>query len=161
MNRSPDRFEHDLAAEQRIRRGSPQQPELAADRALLDQLRGLAAQPLPDAVRARVLRSTRQRTRTPWLLAAAAAVALAVAVGVMRQAPAPPAPDRAQMAELGVALNTINRTGRRAVQLAGREVSRSLVMPELGLAELPYADLVRSTLEPKTRPSHPNEEHTQ
>jgi hypothetical protein len=163
MNRSPDRFERDLAAERSIRRGGSRDPELAADRALRDELRGLGVAPLPDPVRHRVLRVARRGSPAPWIVAAAAALTIAVAAAVVLQAPAPPtaAASRADLAELGLALNTINRTGRRAVGIAGRSVSSSLTLPELGLDELPYAGLVRATLEPARTQPEPTQENPQ
>lgn len=156
MNRSPDRFERDLAAERTIREGDPRSPELAADRALLDELQGLGAEPLPEGARRHVMEATRRRPSAPWFMAAAASVALIVVAAVLRLAPAPPGPGQAELAELGLALNTINRTGRRAVAIAGREVSRSLTLPDLGLDELPYAGVVRGTLTPARRDPLPS-----
>jgi len=55
------------------------------------------------------------------------------------------------LAELQLALETIDRTGKRVVALAGREVQESLVMPELGLSDLPYARYVRPYFAPADR----------
>ena len=93
--------------------------------------------------------STRRSHRPPWLVAAAAALTIAVAAAVVLQAPAPPATSsRDDLAELGLALATLEQAGRRAMVLAGRQVSSSLRRPDLGLAELPYADAVRRALRP-------------
>jgi hypothetical protein len=162
MNRSPDRFDRDLAAERTLREGDPRSAELAADRALLDELRGLGAEPLPEGVRQRVMKAARRRryaplhVAAPWWVAAAASIALIAVAAVLRLAPAPPGPGQDEFAELGLALNTINRTGRRAVAIAGREVSRSLALPDLALDELPYAGVVRRTLAPGRRDASPS-----
>jgi hypothetical protein len=149
MNKSRDPFIRDLEREQALESArAAGDPDLAADRALKRELAGLGRAELPRRVRERALGAARPADRTPWFMAAAAAIAAAVAIVVVMRGPAPPSasPTRGEFAELGLALNTINDAGRRAVALAGHKVSRSLVVPELGLAELPYADVVRSAL---------------
>jgi hypothetical protein len=156
-DKSPDSFARDLARAERIERarGRPRDASLAADWAVKRELRALAGEPLPERVRAAAVRATRPSHRPPWLVAAAAALMIAVAAAVVLQAPAPPAatPSRDDLAELGLALSSLERAGRRAVALAGREVSTSLRRPDLGLAELPYAQWVRSALQPAPEPS--------
>lgn len=151
MQKSPDRFEQDLAREIELERRSsaPRDPELAADWALKRELAGLGAAELPQRVRARARRTAISEQRGPWLLGIAAALVAAVVVTLVLQPPAETpspsvvTPTARDLAELQFAFDTINRTGKRAVALAGREVQESLVMPELGLAELPYAGYIR------------------
>jgi len=156
MHKSHDPFERDLqhANELENSRAAPHEPELAADWALRRELAGLGAAELPEDIRAKALRAAVSEQRRPWLMGIAAALVAAVVVTVVVQAPVrspvePPAavtPTAQDLAELQFAFDTINRTGRRAVVLAGREVQESLVMPDLGLAELPYAGYVRPYL---------------
>ncbi|MGK7295376.1 MAG: hypothetical protein ACNS61_06030 [Candidatus Wenzhouxiangella sp. M2_3B_020] len=168
MNKSRDFFIRDLASEEALESArSPGDPELAADRALKRELAGLDRAELPRRARERALSAARIHDRTPWFMAAAATIAAAVAIAVVMRGSEPPAasPTRGEFAELGLALNTINDAGQRAVALAGRKVSRSLVVPELGLAELPYADVVRTALRPPPSGSRnnasTNQENTQ
>jgi len=158
MNKSPESFERDLRRE-RVLESAAQAPAdaaLAADWRLKNRLRGLGPEPLPDAVRRRVRRRTSARVHAPWLGAIAAALVIAVALPVVQNGPDPaPAgrPASGDVAELGLALNAFRAAGRRALTLAGREVTRSLLRPDLGLASMPYANLVRESREPRRAPN--------
>ena len=153
MHKSPDSFERDLerAIALENSRVTPHDPGLAADWALKRELAGLGAAELPQRVRARARRTALAQQRGPWLLGIAAALVAAVVVTVVLQSPARSpsvvTPTARDLAELQFAFDTINRTSKRAVALAGREVQESLVMPDLGLAELPYAGYVRPYFE--------------
>ena len=173
MHKSPDRSGHDRshdtrdccanAGEDRLFKAdladaealeaadaAPRDPKLAADWALKRQLAGLGAAELPAGVTKRVRRKAAARSHAPWYVAAAATLFAAVIVTLVLRAPEPPttvaAPTAREMAELELALETLNATGRRAVAIAGREVSGSLTVPDLGLNELPYAEYVRPYL---------------
>ncbi len=153
MHKSPDSFERDLerAIALENNRITPRDPELAADRALKHELAGLGAAELPEGVKARARRTALAEQRGPWLLGIAAALVGAVVVTLVLQSPARSpsivTPTARDLAELQLAFDTINRTGKRAGVLAGREVRESLVIPDLGLAELPYAGYVRPYFE--------------
>lgn len=153
MNKSRDNFGEQLEHERVLEsaRQAPSDPHLAADWRLRDELRGLGAADLPAGVRERALRAAARRDRAPWFMAAAAALVAAVVIMLVMPDPAvspdPARPTERDIAELRLAINTISATGRHAVALAGREVSESLVMPELGLGELPYAGYVRPLFE--------------
>jgi len=125
-------------------------PKLAADWALKQQLAGLGAAELPAGVAARARFKAAARPRAPWYMAVAATLFAAVVVTLVLRSPEPPpavaAPTARELAELELALETLNATGRRAVAIAGREVSGSLTVPDLGLDELPYAEYVRPYL---------------
>ncbi len=159
MNKSPDSFELDLEREHLLQSGShpPQDRALAADWHLRNQLRELRDEAgLPPRLRRRVLNARSRRVPAAWLSAVAAALLVAVALPVLRNAPEPTPADAigaAEMAELGLALSTIHDAGRRAAHLTGRGVSRGLVVPRLGLAELPYADWLQRTFQPVPRTS--------
>lgn len=149
MHKSHDRFERDLERADALEnsRTAPREPELAADWALKQELSELGGIELPASVRSRARRAVLAEQRGPWLLGVAAALVAAVVVAVVLQSPARSpevaTPTAQDLAELQLAFDTINRTGKRAVALAGREVQASLVVPDLGLAELPYAGYVR------------------
>ena len=157
MHRSHDSFKNDLERANALEnhRTAPRDPELAADWALKRELAGLGAAELPDPVRVRLRRRVAVEQRGPWLLGIAAAIVGAVVLSVVLQspsrspaeAPAVVTPTARDLAELQLAFDTINRTGKRAVAVAGREVKESLAMPDLGLAELPYAGYVRPYFE--------------
>lgn len=168
MHKSPDRsrnasdrldrerngrkFRADRAAAETLDTANqpPRDPKLAADWALKRELAGLGAAELPAGVAGRVRRQAAARPRTPWFMAAAAALVAAVVVTLVLRAPepAPPVatPTAREMAQLELALETLDATGRRVAAIAGREVSGSLAVPDLGLAELPYAEYVRPYL---------------
>ncbi|MDT8409149.1 MAG: hypothetical protein RQ741_06080 [Wenzhouxiangellaceae bacterium] len=151
MNKSPEGLGRELRNEELIAgRLRPDDPELAADWALKQELSRLDDQMLPAALRQRVLSAVRTpRHGAAWRLAAVAAVAaLIVVAGVVRQPPGPQ-PDPA---EFRLAINTIGDTSRRAVWLAARELPDEVKLPELGLDRLPYANVIRSILE---APGHP------
>ena len=153
MHKSHDSFERDLERANALEssRIAPREPELAADWALKRELAGLGAAELPHRVKVRVHRRVAREQRGPWLLGIAAAIVGAVVLTVVLQspmhspaeAPAVITPTARDLAELQLAFDTINRTGKRAVAMAGREVQESLVMPDLGLAELPYAGYIQ------------------
>ena len=157
MHKSPDPFERDLerAIALENSRTAPGDLELAADWALKRELAGLGTGGLPDSVRARARRTTLVAQRGPWLLGIAAALVAAVVVTLVlqvsprspAQAPSVVTPTARDLAELQFAFDTINRTSRRVAAMAGREVQESLVMPDLGLADLPYARYVRPYFE--------------
>lgn len=157
MHKSHDPFERDLERANALEnsRTVPRDPELAADWALKCELAGLGAAELPDRAKARMRRSVGVEQRGPWLLGIAAALVAAVVVTLVLQspmhspgeAPSVVTPTARDLAELQLAFDTINRTGKRAVALAGRQVQESLVMPDLGLADLPYAGYVRPYFE--------------
>ena len=173
MHKSPDRSGHDRshdtrdlgadAGEDRLFKAdladaealeaadaAPRDPKLAADWALRRQLAGLGAADLPAGVAARARFKAAARPHAPWYVAVAATLFAAVVVTLVLRAPEPPpevaAPTAREMAELELALETLDATGRRAVAIAGREVSGSLKVPDLGLDELPYAEYVRPYL---------------
>ena len=173
MHKSPDRSGHDRshdprdycanAGEDRLFKAdladaealeaagaAPRDPKLVADWALKRQLAGLGAAELPAGVAARARRKAAARPHGPWYVAVAATLFAAVVVTLVLRAPEPPpevvAPTARELAELELALETLDATGRRAVAIAGREVSGSLKMPDLGLDELPYAEYVRPYL---------------
>lgn len=153
MHKSHDPFERDLERANALEtsRAAPREPELAADWALKRELAGLGGAELPESVRSRARRTALAEKRGPWLLSAAAALVAAVVVAVVLQSPARSpqvvTPTAKDLVELQFAFDTINRTGKRAVAMAGREVQASLAIPDLGLAELPYAGYVRPYLE--------------
>lgn len=153
MHKSHEPFERDLERADALEnsRNAPREPELAADWTLKQELAGLGAAELPQAVKARARRAVAVEQRGPWLLGVAAALVAAVAVTVVLQSPtrspAVVTPTAQDLAELQFAFDTINRTGKRAAALAGREVHESLVMPDLGLTELPYAGYIRPYFE--------------
>ena len=152
MHKSPDSFERDLerAIALEDSRITPRDPGLAADWALKRELAGLGAAELPQRVRARARRTALAEQRGPWMLGIAAALVAAVVVVLLQspaRSPSVITPTARDLAELQFAFDTINRTGKRAVALAGREVQESLVMPDLGLAELPYAGYLRPYFE--------------
>ncbi|MBL38160.1 MAG: hypothetical protein CMP07_07105 [Xanthomonadales bacterium] len=155
MHKSHDPFERDLERANALEnsRSAPREPELAADWTLKRELAGLGAAELPEAVKARARRAAVVQQRGPWLLGIAAALVAAVVVTVVLQSPAETpspsvvTPTARDLAELQFAFDTINRTGKRAVAMAGREVQASLAMPDLGLAELPYAGYIRPYFE--------------
>lgn len=153
MQKSPDPFERDLERAIALEncRTVPRDPELAADWAVKRELAGLGAAELPESVRARARRAALAQQRGPWLLGIAAALVAAVVVTVVLQSPVRSpsvvTPTARDLAELQFAFDTINRTGKRAVTMAGREVQESLAMPDLGLAELPYAGYIRPYFE--------------
>jgi len=150
--RNDHRFRADLARAEIVDAPgpAPRDPELAADRALKRELAGLASGELAPEVVARARRNATVASRTPWFMAAAAVLFVAVFVPLALQTPepSPPAvrPSAHELAQLELALDTLHATGRRAVAIAGREVSGSLAMPDLGLEQLPYADYVRPYL---------------
>lgn len=149
MHKSPDRFEIELEREVALEqaRSAPSDPELAADWALKHELKSLGAADLPAAVRARAGRTIAAGQRAPWFMAVAAALVAAVVVTLVLQVPVQSprvaTPTANDVADLQLALDTISRTGKRAVAMAGREVQDSIAMPDLGLAELPYAGYIR------------------
>ena len=160
MHKSPERFAADLAAEQRLSNGpgaSDREPsELAADRALRDELRALGSEPaLPGALREKILRTADQRPHagaaSRWAggwVAIAAALALALVMPIALQSPdAPgtpssPAVSPADVAELRLALNTLENSGRRVVALTEEQVVPALRVPRVLVDQLPYAPLV-------------------
>jgi len=153
MHKSHDPFDRDLERADALENSpdAPREPELAADWALKQELAGLGAAGLPESVRSRARRAALAEQRGPWLLGVAAALVAAVVVAVVLQSP-PRSPEivtptAQDLAELQLAFDTINRTGKRAVAMAGREVQASLVVPDLGLAELPYAGYLRPYFE--------------
>lgn len=158
MHKSHDRFELELERELALERArtAPSDPELAADWSLKHELKGLGAAELPPAVRMRARRTIAAQQRAPWFMAAAAAVVVAVVVTLVLQVPMRSprlaTPTASDVADLQLAFDTISRTGKRAVGLAGREVQESLAMPDLGLAELPYAGYIRPYFK---RPNEP------
>jgi len=153
MHKSPDPFERDLEREIKLEssRTAPRDPELAADWALKRELAGLGAAELPAGVGAAAYRGAMAGQRGPWLMGLAAAFVAAVIVTVVLQSPGRSpsvvTPTARDLVELQFAFDTINRTGKRAVALAGREVQESLAMPDLGLTALPYAGYVRPYFE--------------
>jgi len=167
MNTPPDsrqlqqdrQFLADLEAERRLETAAatPRDAELAADWRLRRELSGLANAELPARLRRRVLPMPRQHRRF-WAAALAAGLtAAAVIVGLQRgpdglpEAP-PSTITAAELAELQLALTTLNEAGRRTARITGREVSDHLALPPLGLAELPYARLMVSLLEVPRQP---------
>lgn len=164
MNKSPDPFEVDLARERLLQAAAsaPGDESLAADWRVRNELRALREDlRLPDDVRSGVLSRRSRRLPLPWLGAAAAALLVAVALPLLRNAPDPaPADDVGanEMAELRLAFNTIQNASIRAGRLVGQGMSEGIALPELGLAELPYADLVQQTLQPRRRTPSPASE---
>ncbi|MGB0514794.1 MAG: hypothetical protein ACPGJE_08145 [Wenzhouxiangellaceae bacterium] len=160
MHKSPEPFAADLAAEQRLcgaaSERSSEPPELAADRALRDELRALDGAPkLPPALREKILRAAAQRPQahasSPWTggwLALAAAVTLVLVVSILlqspdlRRSPSTPAVGPAEVAELRLALNTLEDSGRRVAALTSEQVAPALRMPRVRVDRLPYAPLV-------------------
>lgn len=165
MHKSPDPFERDLKREDEIEnsRTAPRDPELAADWALKHELAGFGAADLPGRARKRALQAASGAPRGPWLLAVAAVMLAAVVVALVLQSPSPSqsstssqaslavAPSARDLADLKLALDTINRSSKRAVLIAGREVQQSLAAPDLGLAELPYAGYIQPYFERRDR----------
>lgn len=161
MHKSHDPFERDLERANALEnsRSVPRDPELAADWALKRELAGLGSAELPASVRARARRAAVVEQRGPWLLGIAAALVAALVVTVVLQSEAPMSeeapsvvmPTAQDLAELQFAFDTINRTSRRALAMTGRELQDNLVMPELGLTELPYAGYVQPYLERRDR----------
>jgi len=160
MHKSPDRstcerddyrFKADLAESEALEAAdtAPRDPKLAADWALKRRLAGLGAVALPEGVAERARRKAADKPHAPWYVAVAATLFVAVVVTLVLRSPEPPpaAPTAREMAELELALATLNATGRRAVDIAGREVSGSLKVPDLGLDELPYAEYIRPYFE--------------
>ncbi|MDT8449936.1 MAG: hypothetical protein RQ847_07145 [Wenzhouxiangellaceae bacterium] len=163
--RTDARFAADLASEASLERSRtrPDDPELAADWDLMQELRGLGPMRLPAAARARVVQVARSHRRAPWFLAAAAAMVAAFVIAVVWQAPGGrPAPAEVSgqaLGELRLALNTIQDAGRRSLDMAARGMTGKLTVADLGLDTLPFADRVRPVLQPFFEPSRggPNE----
>jgi len=153
MHKSPDPFERDLERAIALENSptAPDDSELAADWALKRELAGLGVAELPHRVRAAVDRNAVATRSGPWLWSMAAALVAAVIVTVVLQSPVrSPAvvmPTAHDLADFQLALDTIDRTGKRAMALAGREVQESFVMPELDLSELPYAGYIKTYFE--------------
>lgn len=163
MNRShdADRAHRDELArlEDRVRDagGPPSDPELAADWHLRRELAGLKPEPLsPELRRAVIARSRQPAGWRSWPVALAAGLAGVLVIATALQAPAP-APEPASTEELRLALTTIDRTSRRALGTAGREVGEHLRFPVIGLEQLPYGHLLR-TLTVSTPQTHQPEE---
>ncbi len=156
-DRDDHRFRADLASAEMLDAAHlvPRDPELAADWALKRELVGLAAAELPSGAAVRARRQAAARPRTTWFMAAAAALVAAVVITLVLRAPepAPPVatPTEREMAQLALALETLDATGRRVAAIAEREVSGSLAVPDLGLDELPYAEYVRPYLARRDR----------
>jgi len=156
-HRAPRRNDHlfraDLASAEALDAAdeAPRDPELAADWAVKRDLAALRAAELPSGVVDRARRQAMVRPRTPWFMATAAALVAAVvatlALRAPESSPSVVTPSAREMAQLELALETLNATGRRAAAIAGRELSGSLVVPDLGLSDLPYAEYVQPYLQ--------------
>ena len=172
MNRSPEPPKgrpHETELEDRVRiaDSAPADPELAADWALRQELRALASteedsSELPPELRRAVMAvaerdSPRRSSRWPGLPVAMAAglaglIALAVVLRPIEPEPVSIAagPTTAtgspSAEELKLALATIDRTSRRALSVAGREVGETLVeeFPRFEIERLPYSRLLTS-----------------
>jgi hypothetical protein len=168
MNKLPDSFALDLERERRLQAATsaPDDDALGADWRLRNQLRALREDlRLPDEVRAGVLNRRSRRMSVSWLGAVAAALLIAVALPLLRTAPDPAPADEigaAELAEFRLAFNTLQDASIRAGRLVGRGMSQRVALPELGLAELPYAEFLQQSLQPtrrstsRSRPSESN-----
>jgi hypothetical protein len=154
MNKSPDqkthsgfekeRFEADLAREERIMAGGDLGPdlELSADRTLKDALSRIETPSLPPALRERVLDQTRSSPRSLGWFAMAAAVVLSVVV-VLALDPFPRQSHPAEISQddwtrLALAIETLNRSGEQIAQVTQRGVASRL---DLSRFELPRLEL--------------------
>lgn len=146
-------------------------PELAADHALRRELRGLAEEDaLPADLRRAVLQGAsrtthRQGVRWPGLPVAMAAglaglIALAVVLRPVEPDPAPALASTASADELKLALATIDRTSRRAMNVAGREVGEHLAkdLPRFEIERLPFGRLLTSFRIAPPRTHQPEED---
>ena len=183
MNKSPDcrndcRNDHrngrpsDAELETRLRAAEtpPQDRDLAADWALRRELAELGPDDaLPTELRGAVLRHATDHPRPgprrwrglPVALAAGLAGALVLVAALRPGGPEPSPVSSADAEQLQLALVTLDRTSRRALNLAGRGVREHLDAPEdflrIELQELPYGHLLDSF---RIAPHHPSD-HTQ
>lgn len=134
----------ELQSEERIElastRGDPApgaDRELAADAALKAELAALRLPQIPGHIRQRVLASMRWRRRGPWLMAAAAVLAAALVSPRLFQPDSPPAANPAELGELQLAFDTISRTTRDALALAGSHLVRQMTPAQPGRDRLP------------------------
>ncbi len=153
MNKSPD-YARELAAEARISDSSlrPDDTELAADWDLKQSLRAMAPGVLPAPLRQRVVATTRRPLTMPWWPALAAAVVLSVVVVLVLEPNRPAvnstAVSSADLAELQVALATLDDSLKRTRLIASREVVSSLSAPNFEIDDLPYGRQVRQWIQP-------------
>lgn len=154
MNKSPD-HSRELAAEARLCDSSarPEDAELAADWDLKQSLRAMTPGVLPAQLRQRVVADTWRRPITrPWWPALAAAVVLSVAIALIIDPRQPDlsatAVSSADLAELQLALNTLDDSLKRTRLIAGRELASSLDVSSLEIDNLPYGRQVREWIQP-------------
>lgn len=164
MNRSPEKrasrpSEAELETALRAADAPPKDRELAADWSLRRELAALGPDDaLPTDLRRAVLHHATNHSRPgprhwrglPAALAAGLAGVL-VLVAVLQpgeRQPSPPIASTADVEDLQLALATLDRTSRRAMDMAGREVREHLEYPEdfprIELERLPYGRLLAS-----------------
>lgn len=151
-----DAMARDLDRERRIQsdRHRIADHELAADRELRNRLASLRPPPLPPALRRHVMEhAVDQRSSTAWLALAAAVVMSLLAVVAMQTfddgsqtAASPVTAD--DWAQLHLALNTLDASGRRVAQVTEREVRSHLNPAEIQIAPFPDSGAVQSWLPP-------------
>jgi hypothetical protein len=156
MNRSPDISRSELAAEEQVTTADcrPGDRELAADRALRDELRALDTNAMPPALRTRVLNSTRRSHRPAWWLGLAAAIVMGVAAVLIiepasRDQQTPTIAD-ADLHELQLALAGLELGFRRAGTVTGQELAQTLSRTRIDLDAVPYANHFGRWIQPQT-----------
>ncbi len=175
MNRSPENgngrpSEAELETGLRAADAPPRDRELAADWSLRRELAALGPDDrLPADLRRAVLQHATNHPRPgprhwrglPVALAAGLAAVL-VLVAVLQpgeRQPSPAIASSADVEDLQLALVTLDRTSRQAIDMAGRGVREHLEYPEdfprIELEQLPYGHLLASF---RLAPSHPPEE---
>ncbi len=174
MNRSPENRTgrpNDAELENRLRAADspPQDRELAADWSLRRELAELGPdEALSADLRRAVLGHAAAHARPrrwrglPVALAASLAGVL-VLLAVLQpgeQETSPPTASSGNVEDFQLALATLDRTSRRAMNVAGREVREHLEYPDdflrIELERLPYGRLLASF---RLAPSHPPEEN--
>jgi hypothetical protein len=154
MKPAPDPFFIQLAEERRLESAAsrPNDPELAADWQLRQELQQLDPPALPDAFKRRLARQTGWRHQPPGWLGLAAAIVLALGVGLFHKAEQPAQETAAiseyDLAQLQLALATLHRGLQRSGQVASRELGTSLAQADLSLEPLPHIDTLRRWIQP-------------
>jgi DNA-directed RNA polymerase specialized sigma24 family protein len=133
-------------------RTRPDDAELAADWDLKQSLRAMAPTDLPAPFRQRIVSTTRRPFAGIWWPALAAAVVLSVAIVLVLEPHRPElhatAVSSADLAELQLALDTLDDSIRRTRLITGRELASSLSVPTIEIDDLPYGRQVRDWIQP-------------
>ncbi len=149
---SPEVTERELTLETRIQSGEPlaADSELSADRKLKNELAAIQTPSLPAELRQQVMAHAASRRITMGWMALAAAVVMSLLVVFAL----PSADDSSTLeihritagdwAQLDLALNTLNASGRRVAQVTEREVRPHLKRPDIQITSLPDSETVWS-----------------